>query len=453
MKAWFRSRTRFERWFLFACCVFIPAELAAKAVSHTRNYGDFNVQRDFGMRFLRGVPLYENGNCFNYMPISAMYYAPMAMLPLPLASLARTGSALICLALSLRWLAEMTRDRARPGAWRGLTVAAIAIVLTSQYLLRDLDDGGPHLIYLALILGSLRCVQKGREGWGAAGFGLAIALKMTPGLFLPYFAWKRRWRLAGLTAGATAAWIVLPALWMGPASWWKYQGEWNAVAFNVFSDRVDKARADNEVRVQNQSLKPAVARLLVAYPPGHPLKLDNRADVAFANIRPEVANRVGTLAGLALLGSLALWSRRRFIGPDDPAWTIEVAALLIAMPLLSPVTWMQHLAFLLPAVYLLVAEHRAFRPLGRPALVALGLYGLATVGLNRGIIGREASLLLFSFHVHAWAMLVLLALLMRRRPTSTIATPATAPTPAPAVGATIRGPHVFGHQAPDRRGR
>ena len=441
MGAWLRSRTRFERWFLVAFCVFVPVELTLKLRAHTINYGDFNVQRDFGGRFLRGEPLYRGGNCFNYMPVSALGYSPLAMLPLPLASLARTGVALICLGLSLHWLAAMTRDRARPGAWRGLTIGAGTILLLSQYVLRDLDDGGPHLFYVALMLGSLRCIQRGRDIWGASGFGLAIALKMTPGLLLPFLAWKRQWRLFALTGFATAAWIVLPAAWMGPKAWWQAQGEWNAVALNVFTDRLDKARADNEVRVQNQSLKPAVTRLLVTYPPGHPLRLDNRFDRPLGRVRPAVANRVGTLASLALLLGVGWWSRRAFTGRDDPRWVVEVAAILVLMPLLSPVTWMQHLIFLLPAAYLLVAERRAFRPLGRTALAVMGGYVLVTVILNRGIIGREASLLLFSWHVHTWAMLGLLAVLMAVCPTAQPATDLD-PGETPGRGRWLRGPHL-----------
>ncbi|MCA1685689.1 MAG: DUF2029 domain-containing protein [Planctomycetia bacterium] len=416
MKTWFRSRTRFERLFLIALCVGVPAEVVVKAVCHATAYGDFNVHLDFGRRFLAGTPLYADDLCFNYMPVSAMYYAPLSLFPAAVASLIRTSAAVGCLALSLHWLGAMVRAQARPGSWRGLTFAALAVVLTIQYVLRDLDDGGPHLIYLGLIVGSTYCVRRGREGLGAAGFGLAVALKMTPGLLLPFFAWKRKWRLAGLSVVATAAWIVLPAAWMGPSRWWDHQRQWNRTALSVVSDRPDAAREANEVRVQNQALKPAVARFLVTYPPGHALKVDHPADVPFLDLRPSTANRLGTLAGLAVLAAVAWWSRRPSTGPDDPAWPVELAAVMVLIPLLSPVTWLQHLVFVVPAAYLLAAGHRSSRPLGRTALGSLGLYWVLAVVLNRGLVGRGASLVLLSYHVHTLAMLVLLGVLMARRP-------------------------------------
>ncbi len=279
MWKWYWSRPRVERWVLLACVVFAPIELTAKAISHTAAYGDFNVHRDFGKRFLDGTPLYRGGHCFNYMPISAMYYAPLALVPPPVASLGRTALAMACLVYCMHTLGAMIRGRARAGPWPGLAVAACAVLLCGQYVLRDFDDGGPHLIYLAMILGAMQAVRRGRDGWAAVGFGLAIALKMTPGLFLPFFVWKRRWRLAAYTTVATAAWIALPAVWMGPGSWWEHQDQWNRLALNVFASRMDRAREVNEVRVQNQAFKPAVARLLVAYPPGHPLKVDHPLDV------------------------------------------------------------------------------------------------------------------------------------------------------------------------------
>jgi alpha-1,2-mannosyltransferase len=438
VRTWFRSRTRLERLVLIACCLAIPAELALKAYGHTVGFGDFNVHREFGRRFLAGEPLYKNYEhpdlafCYNYMPVSAMYYAPLAMFPPGVASLLRTSSAMACLVLTLHWLGAMVRDRARPESWRGLSLGIVSVLLTIQYLIRDLDDGGPHLIYLAMIVGSMECVRRGREGLGAIGFGLAIALKMAPGLFLPYFAWKRRWRLAGLSASWTAAWIVLPAAWMGPASWWDHQQQWNRVALNVFSGRTDAVSEDNEVRVQNQSLKRAVARYLVAYPAGHPLKVDHPADVAFLDLGPSTARRLATLATLGVLAAVAWWCRRPDSGPDDPARAVEMAAVLVLIPLLSPVTWLQHLAFVLPAVYLLVAENRAFRPLGSPALLATGIFGVLANVLSRALVGRPNSLLLFSLHIHTIGMLLLLGLLMAKRPT---VAPALAETEvAPAVG-------------------
>src|SRR5947209_3632885 len=134
VRSWFRSRTRLERLALIACCAAIPAELALKAYAHSVAVGDFNVHREFGRRFLAGEPLYRNYErpdrvfCYNYMPLSGMYYAPLAMFRPWAASLLRMSSALVCLFLTFRWLGAMVRGRARPGPWRGLTFGIVAVL-------------------------------------------------------------------------------------------------------------------------------------------------------------------------------------------------------------------------------------------------------------------------------------------------------------------------------------
>ena len=418
MRSWYWSRSRLERWIWLFCALFAPIELVVKAIGHTTAYGDFNVVREFGERFLNGTPLYRGGHCFNYMPISAMFHAPIAAVPVWLASLARTATAMLGLAYTLTTLGGMVRGRSRVKLWPGVVVGALAVVLCGQYVLRDFDDGGLHLIYLALIVAAMEGVRRGSDGWAGLGFGLVIALKMTPGLLVPFFVWKRRWRLATYSTLATLGWIVLPAVWMGSTSWWDHQSQWNHLAVNVFTGRMDRARQFNEVRVQNQSLKPATVRWLVQYPAGHPLKVDHPLDFTLGNLDEQTAGRVATLAMLALLGGVAWWSRRPWVGRDDPNFPVEMAAVLVLILLLSPVTWLQHLCWLLPATYLLAAEHLTYRRWSRPVSVILAVYLVVTLVCNRGLIGREASLILLSWHAHTAALLVILALIMTTRPTT-----------------------------------
>src|SRR5262249_38688631 len=77
-------------------------------ILHRRGYqpGDFDVHRKFGWGFLERLPLC-GGGCFNYMPIAAMYYSPLALLPADISFVCRYLVALICLGFTLKWLMEM----------------------------------------------------------------------------------------------------------------------------------------------------------------------------------------------------------------------------------------------------------------------------------------------------------------------------------------------------------
>jgi hypothetical protein len=363
-----------------------------------RKIGDYDINREFGRRFLAGEPLYQGGQCFNYMPISALYWAPMALVP-PRAGMAlRYVTALICLLIAIRIFRNVNASARSP-----FTIIIVTLILAGHYLIRDFDDGGPNIILLAILLGGMSCIWRGRDSWGAIWLGLGIAVKITPGLFLPYLLWKRRWRAAAYTAVATVLWILLPAVWMGPASWWRHQQQWNQVALSVFQDSSDAGRDLNEQRVQNQALKPALMRYLVTYPPGHPLRLEEAGYVDFVNWPPRTADRVASGILLAVGGIFCWWTRGKWQEPG--ARLAEMSGLLLLMLLFSPVTWLQHFVFALPAIFWIVAEqHAAPRAL---RLWGIGLFAALALFMNRELLGRESYMLLLSYHTHTLCLLLL----------------------------------------------
>jgi hypothetical protein len=417
MLAWLRTLSRRQQLTLAIGLLVAAIHIGFTANQRTKRQGDFDVHREFGRRFLASESLYHDGLCFNYMPTSAMYYAPLALVPPAVGTVLRAIVAIACLGLTLRWLSEMVKPFCRQESWNAFTIGAWSVVLGAHYIARDLDDGGPHLILLAMLVGGIYAAWKGRQALASIWFGLAIVLKMTPGLFLPFFIWKRKWRLAAYTTLATAAWTIAPAVWLGPANWFAQQQQWNALALDVFTGRMDAARNENELRVQNQALKPAILRWLVAYPPTHPLKLDHPADVALLNLDPQLAGRIALGLMLTLMVGCAWWSRKPLAGAEAPAWLVETSAVLIAIPLFSPVTWLQHVVFVVPALYLLVAHDRAVQPLSKGAKTLMWLYVVLSLVLTRELVGKNNYLVLLSYHTHTICMLLLLGLLMSVRPT------------------------------------
>lgn len=403
-------------WLAALMIMVLLGHMVATAERRARYDGDFGVNREFGRRFLAGEPLYTGGHCFNYMPTAAMYWAPLALVPPSVGTLLRYVVALGCLAITLRMLSTMV-GHSLPLAGKRPIIVGLTLVLALHYLIRDLDDGGPNLILLAMLVGGIYCAWRGREYLGATWFGLAIALKMTPGLFVPFFVWKRRWRLAFATSVATAGWILVPALWMGPSSWWQHQQQWNAVAFSVFSGHEDASREDNELRVQNQTLPLAIKRAVIDYPPGHPLRPERATLGSVVDLSEPAAGRVARLAVLVLLAICCWHSRGGYAGNDDPAWLLETSGILLVALLLSPVTWLQHMVWAIPALFLIVAEDRAGHGLPRLAKAGIWLFVLLSLVLNRELLGRENYLVLLSYHTHTLCMLLLLAMLLALRPT------------------------------------
>jgi len=416
-----RFQPRLEAWLRRAApgigAVVVAIQWVVIAHRRATNIGDFDVSREFGRRFLAGEHLYAGGLHYPYMPSAAMYFSPLALVPPWVGIVLRYAVAAGCVWLTLRLLHAMVRGRAAAVAAQPLTLAALTLVLASHYIIRDLDDGGPHLILLAMLVAGVFCASKGRDALAAVWFGLATALKAPAALIVPFLLWKRQWRLATFTALATACWIMLPAVRMGPASWWAHQREWTVVAWgSIVGKRVPVAE-DSEQRVQNQALRPALLRYLVAYPEGHPLRLADPADVPALDLEPGTANALAMLVIVSLLAACAWWARRQYDPTTAPEWPLECSAVLILTVLLSPVTWTQHMVMVLPALYLIVAEDRGVRPLGTPALAAMSLYVVLALLLNREMLGRERYLLLLSYHTQTLCMLLLLGVVVLRRPT------------------------------------
>ena len=419
MLMWLRSRPWASRAIVtIACVVVVAAQWVVIAHRRAIAPGDFDVSREFGRRFLEGQHLYEGGLHYPYLPSAAMYFAPLALVDSNLGILLRYGVAVGCLWLTLLMLHMMVRERSAQVASRRLAIGVLTLVLASHYIIRDLDDGGPHIILLAILVAGIYSVWKGRDRLGAIWFGLATALKVTPGLFLLFFIWKRQWRLAACSLIATACWIALPVVWMGPSSWWSHHQQWTRIALgSVLGARAEVAE-QSELRVQNQALKPALMRYLVSYPEDHPLRLSHPGSLAALNLAPPIASRMATLAMLGLLAVCAWQARRRYQGSSDPAWLLEASTVLVLAPLFSPVTWVQHLVLLVPALYLIVSEDRGIRRLGTPASAAMAAYVVFALVLNREVVGKGLYLLMLSYHLHTLCMLLVLGVLLMRRPTA-----------------------------------
>ncbi len=413
----FHLRPWAKRCVIAACLAVIAVQWVVIMHRRAKGIGDFDVSREFGRRFLAREYLYAGGTHYPYMPSAAMYFAPLAIVNPTLGLALRYAGAVGGLWLTFHLLWIMVRDRAKRGSSTGFEIATLTSLLASQYIVRDLDDGGPHLILLAILVGGIYSVRRGRDVLGALWFGLATAMKAPSGLFLALFLWKRQWRLAAWASAATVFWIILPTVWMGPSSWWDHQWEWTRVAVgSALGDRAPVAEL-SEQRVQNQALRAALMRYLVRYPEGHPLRLSHPAYVSVLNLGPTMASRLTIGVMLGLLAMCAWRGRHRYDGPADPAWLLECSAVLILTLLLAPVAWLQHLVQIVPALYLTVAEHQTRRNLGRPVTTAMGVYIVLAVVLNRELLGRDVSLLLLSYHIHSIALLLVLGVLLLRRPT------------------------------------
>jgi len=407
-----RARPRAERGLLAVAGVVVGVHATAIAIRRLTQAGDFDVSREFGRRFLVGEPLYAGGLHYPYMPAAGMLFAPLALVPAWLGFAVRYAFALACLSLTLRLLAAMVMPTGENARAQRAVVAGVSLLLTAHYVVRDLDDSGPHLILLAILIAGLHSAWRGRMPLAALCFGLAAAVKAPAALLLALPVWKRQWRLAAYAVAAATAWICLPALWMGRATWWMDQTLWARTALASATGHSSGGAKESEDRIQNQALRAVIVRVL------QPESFDGSAldDQQLFERDSPFPGRVATAAILALVAIVAWRSRKPYTDRHDPNWLLDGSVLLTLSLLLSPVTWTQHLVLLLPGLYLIVARSRMVGRTHGVTRAALGLYVLLALVLNREVLGRERYLTLLAYGEHTIAVLVILAVLLAYPP-------------------------------------
>ena len=377
------------------------------------HFRDIDIHREIGRRFLSGEYLYANDYCYMYLPTTGIYFAPLLILDRNPSLALRYAVAIGCLVTTIILFRRMVCGSANVKGWGGLLLGVGAGALTLQFILNDLDDGGPHLMLLGILAGGVYSIWIGRERLGAALVGLGIVLKVTPALFVILFLWKRQWRVAAYTVLATLIWIVLPVLSMGPTSWWEHHTEWTNNAVMSVLDRQAEGRQENELQKANLSLRHTMLRYLVTYPPTHRLRQVDPGYQPVMDLPSPAANAIVAIAGLSLLGLFAWSSRRAFQGPGDSTWGRDCAGTLILALLFSPITWDQHLVWMIPAALVVVAA--AARMSGRltgAGYAVLTAYIVLTMVLNYEVVGSAKWEALKSYHHLGIALLILLGLLL-----------------------------------------
>ncbi|MEU8586045.1 glycosyltransferase 87 family protein [Streptomyces sp. NPDC048664] len=338
---------------------------------------------------------------FTYPPFAALSMLPMAFVG---ENTAIVGALVLNLAALSVVLWILFGPRLRRHGWFGWALAVCALALFEP--LRDtFSFGQVNLLLLALVLTDAWLLSTGRDRRAGVGIGLAAAIKLTPAVFIALLLLARRWRAAAL-ATAVAAAATLLAHWAvpGPSHYYWTQAVW------------DTTRVGRLDYVSNQSLQGVIARLAA---PGEPDR---------------------TAWELAVLAVLAVWGlrARRALRAGD--WLSAFALTGLTSCLISPITWVHHLVWLLPSFAVLVRERR-LRVAG--ALYAVMCTSVVWLWFDdaSGIGGFLGS------NTYVWVTLGLLCGLPAgqsradrlRLPQSRWPTAASTPTPAPTEAASTPG--------------
>ncbi len=325
---------------------------------------DIDVYRMGGRAWLDGTELYNDATVFEtqagldlpftYPPLAAVAFAPFAWLSLPAASAAITVTTLVLLIVStyivLTRLRVWQTSPLRAPAWARRLWLAVALVAPAVVFLEPIranfDFGQINVVLMTLVIAD--CVPR-RTPWPRGLLlGLAIAVKLTPAVFLLYFLLRRDFR-ALLVTTASAAGATLLGFALAWHDSWVY---WTETLRDT--DRIGSATLNT-----NQNISGMLARLGAG----------------------EDARFLLWVALCFVVLGLTVWAGHRLLragGPDslhsDDNAVLALVCVAMFGLVVSPVSWSHHWVWVLPTVVatlVLGVRHR------KVALILAGLAGLA----------------------------------------------------------------------------
>lgn len=253
---------------------------------------------------------------FTYPPLAAELMWPMAKLDLQLV----VRITVIAIALSTAWcvyvcLRERVRITPRNVIW--VVGVATGAAFFTEPLRETMVFGQINTFLLALILLDTLVLDRKSNRFHAftgVGVGLAMAIKLTPGIFLLYFLLARKWRAAATTV-ATFCLVTLAGAVIEPSATWRYYTSelWGSAQVGILGNS------------SNESILGLLARWA----------------------QPGDASRLLWLACVAIVAWIGITRIRRAIDAGDTLAAVTLTGLLGI--LVSPVSWVHHIVWVIPA--------------------------------------------------------------------------------------------------------
>lgn len=291
---------------------------------------------------------------------------------------------------------------------------AIAVLMCLRPIEGDLVHGNINLLILFLIVAALAAFCKKRDRLAGFLIGLSIACKLTPALFLVYFAWKRAW--AALFTSLTSMilfLILIPSLAYGWHNNLEYLQSWHKQMIAPYAAGIVSSEH------KNQSLPGLLHRLLSDeasfsdYDGDRKIVLEkhNLASLDRAAVQGIVIACMALFAGLA-----AMHCRTSIEVRPRLAIMAEWSVVVLGMLLFCERTWKHHcVTLLLPfavIAYCLSTDivTRGTRWILGMILVLTALLMLSTSTGNSDLgVPDRAGKLAQVYGAYVWAFLLLLA--------------------------------------------
>lgn len=420
-------------WTLWATIVLIAAAFYyPKAADHRSAFVRWRPQV---LKFWEGVNVYDK-MLFPNPPILPITLGPLMALPPVAGAMTWFGIKVILTSVSLILCLKVVKPAGLP--FPPFFQSAI-LLLSLRPILGDLHHGNINLLILFLIIAMFEAWREGHDLIAGLLLGLAISYKVTPALFVPYFAYKGSWRTVWSTfLGLLLFLVVVPSAIVGTQFNFECLQMWWHRMLTPFL-----LEGSSSPQEMNQSIVGVLTRLLTEIPPGTS-RYDLHVDVNLVAWPPQVVSYLVKLLTVVFLGFLGFFCRTKAQDRRDPRFLGEVALVVLTMLFISERSWKHHFVTLLIPYAYLVWE--LYRPTNKPwqrsligAALLLSFVFMATTSTEFGGLfangrGHEIAQ---GYGMFLWAAVVLYAAVAWR-----LRARVSEPSAALKPHASDRGPHA-----------
>lgn len=269
---------------------------------------------------------------FTYPPFAALLMSGLPSLPIR-GIIVIAGVGIMATTVAMVMIALRQRVQLRRPQFVLATGLATAAAFCLQPITQTMAYGQVNTALALLVMVDVFVLGRRGSRFAGLGIGLAMAIKLTPAIFLVYLVMSRQWRMLRVALASAAAVTVLAAV-VAPTDSWQYFTSllWDSGRVGV---------ADNTA---NQSLNGTLARLT-------------------GSLTPD--KMVWALAALIIL-TIGAVRVQRAVAAGDTLLAVTITGLLGL--LISPVSWIHHAVWIVPAMIVLISRlvrtlprHR-FRP-------------------------------------------------------------------------------------------
>ena len=272
-------------------------------------------------------------------PISLMIFGPLSQLSRPNAAFVWV---LVKLPLACAVFLLAAAIVARAGV--RLTPEAIVLMIAGWWLavIVDMQEGQTNFLALAPLVAGLYLAQGERGTSDAAAgalIGLGVGMKVTPIIFVVYFAWRRRFTVAAAALASVAVCsLLVPSLAFGWSQNLRWFEQWTRIMILPFA-------SEGHIFYSTSQSVPSTALRLLTDAPAFDAHHGGVTERHFMNVlslsNGAVRQIVRTLMVATGLAGL-WWTRRRLATLRSQRYVFEIAAVAAFMLWFSERTWVHH---------------------------------------------------------------------------------------------------------------